>query len=1316
MNPSAAPTDRRQSRGKPAGRRHRRLRVVRAGVLASVFLSLSLALCWAVSPPLSHYRAVLEQGLADYLHAPVRIRDFDLTWQGLGPALRLRDFSLLDPAGRLPLAGFDQALIGLDLPRSLISRHLIFSNIHLAGGGLILENRPDCGYSVSACTPNAAPTPLPDVVSWLFNIQALNLAFDQVELRSGAVAPVLLHDVQLRLRPEDGKRRLELAANLPAALGRRLEATIQLDGAVSEPESWRVTFYADAADLNLAVISALCEARCAPLAFALRPSHSALSGRADATVWGEWRTQRLQSVLGKLTLRELEGVEFGQDQDASNLLTNLPQLDTDFNWWLAAEGWRWHSHTVGLTARGAPAINATVELALAPASPDGWRQLYGECQDLRLQDLAALAAPWLAEEPRHTLLALAPTAAVPELSFRLALADQEGDVSIPAVNLQTLTARFHDLTVRSWRQRPGVRGLNGAVSVTGNTGELVAEGQGVRVEAAELLRYPAVFKQLSGSVTWRHDAAGWEVASSGLSIGNSDFHARLKGKITGSADRSSPFVDLQVDYGDLDISRAHRYLPAGVMKPRLVAWLDQTLVSGRATTGSLVYRGHTGDFPFDKGQGLFETRFQLNDAILDYRPPWPRIEELEAEVIFRNRSFSVEGVSGKILDADLERVQARIDNLTKATLEIQSHIQAPAPTLLRILRDSPVAARTSGYVAGMAATGDNTLDLALTIPLDKRPVSVSGAVGFAEGDLSLPEWNVNLDNLNGKLYFTESGVKAKDLQLVFRGQPARLDIDDSDPHTEVTRLRLRARFTPGELLGRYGTALESYLAGRGNWDIELLVPPVQTGKPRQFELSLASDLQGVEVKLPSPLGKAAGAKRDFRAGARLGGTGPLTLRLDYQPDTRALLELTGYPGDTRLNRGEVRIGAGEPQLPKTSGLAITAKLQRFEPDLPAPSAGAAGAIPSWLNTLQAQIDELLIGGQRFRAVTIDAQRNNRGLTAEVSGETLAGRLQWPATATPQDPVQMTLQHLDINWSGQTPLAQQNSQGRQDVDPGALPPLAITVAKLRLNGEDLGRLKLSTLPQPGGLRLDNLELSSAVQQLTATGDWRRTPAGQASTLQARLSSRSLSQTLQGFGFNPDLEGGETEADLQADWPGSLLNFSPPLLNGRLNLRIGQGQLTQLEPGGVGRLFGLINLSTLTRRLTLDFRDLFDKGLSFDRIQGDFAFAKGQAHTDNLLLESPSAHILITGRTNLVDRQYDQIITVTPQVSSSLPIAGAIVGGPVVGAAVLLAERLLKPGINQINRYQYSVTGSWDNPVIQPLPRAGNDGRTSGFGSK
>ena len=50
-----------------------------------------------------------------------------------------------------------------------------------------------------------------------------------------------------------------------------------------------------------------------------------------------------------------------------------------------------------------------------------------------------------------------------------------------------------------------------------------------------------------------------------------------------------------------------------------------------------------------------------------------------------------------------------------------------------------------------------------------------------------------------------------------------------------------------------------------------------------------------------------------------------------------------------------------------------------------------------------------------------------------------------------------------------------------------------------------------------------------------------------------------------------------------------------------------------------------------------------------------------------------------------------------------MAGALAGGPAVGAAVIVAEKLLggKIGINEMGRKQYTVTGSWSEPVIRSL---------------
>jgi uncharacterized protein YhdP len=133
-------------------------------------------------------------------------------------------------------------------------------------------------------------------------------------------------------------------------------------------------------------------------------------------------------------------------------------------------------------------------------------------------------------------------------------------------------------------------------------------------------------------------------------------------------------------------------------------------------------------------------------------------------------------------------------------------------------------------------------------------------------------------------------------------------------------------------------------------------------------------------------------------------------------------------------------------------------------------------------------------------------------------------------------------------------------------------------------------------------------------------------------------------------------------------------------------------------GVGRLFGLVSLAELPRRLTLDFGDVFGKGLGFDSINGDFRLADGSATTNNLVIKGPAAQISITGRTGLRAKDYDQYVLVVPHVGNSLPVIGAVVGGPVGAAAGLAVQGLLGHGLNKTIGARYHVTGSWDKPVM------------------
>jgi uncharacterized protein YhdP len=257
---------------------------------------------------------------------------------------------------------------------------------------------------------------------------------------------------------------------------------------------------------------------------------------------------------------------------------------------------------------------------------------------------------------------------------------------------------------------------------------------------------------------------------------------------------------------------------------------------------------------------------------------------------------------------------------------------------------------------------------------------------------------------------------------------------------------------------------------------------------------------------------------------------------------------------------------------------------------------------------------------------------------------------------------------------------------------------VTVEDFVLDGQVLGKLRLAVMPEVRGLRLTHLQLNSDKYRVTASGHWWHKTASVVSHLNATLTSQNLGKTLRAFGYKDVVKEGKAKAKLTAQWKAPFPDIAPELIDGGLELTISQGRLLEVEPG-LGRLVGLLNIGSLSRRLQLNFSDLFKEGLGFDQLEGSVRFENGHAY-NSVAIEAPAAQVHLTGRIGFRERDYRQTVTVTPQIGSPLAIAGAIAGGPAVGAAVLFAERIFKPGIDQITRYQYLITGSWDNPVVQP----------------
>ncbi len=190
----------------------------------------------------------------------------------------------------------------------------------------------------------------------------------------------------------------------------------------------------------------------------------------------------------------------------------------------------------------------------------------------------------------------------------------------------------------------------------------------------------------------------------------------------------------------------------------------------------------------------------------------------------------------------------------------------------------------------------------------------------------------------------------------------------------------------------------------------------------------------------------------------------------------------------------------------------------------------------------------------------------------------------------------------------------------------------------------------------------------------------------------------------LGYQQNIDEGTLSGSMRIAWPGPPWAYSPPIIEGKVKLKVTDGQLLDLKPGAAGRVLGLVSLNNLPRRLALDFSDIFEKGFSFDEISGSFVIDDGNAYTNDLTVDGPAAVIEISGRIGIADQDYDELVTVIPYVKTGISIAGTLVGGPAVGAVLLVAETLLEDRLGPLNRIakkQYSVTGSWDDPVIEKL---------------
>lgn len=1213
------------------------------------------------------YRAEVERYVRELTGQHVRIGDLALTWRYYYPSLDLNDIALLAEDRETVVLQAERLRLGFGLTR-LVRGDTTPSRLELQG--LRIDARIDRDGQVTVQgveTAGGTPGEALDALQPLTRFSRVVLERCRVNLRDD------------RRGGEVWSFGIERAALDRGLLGDLLSVDLTLPASVGDSARLEAFFTGEL----------------------LQPStwSGNVSGSVSGLVAGTWlapvlvRGARVTADDAELSFRA--GIARGRPQSVQVELRSGPVLAqraqheariTAFEVKGLVEvqgaGWRAQVERLSLeTAAGRWSTSGEITVATLET---GVPVLEARAARLKLGDLT----PWLQIVAAPASLAALDRASGNLHDVLLRFQD-EGDEA-----RYSYRARFDALALPAGEYPAGFSGLRGEVAGDERGGRAVLQESPITLELPGKLVTPTVpLEAMEAEVEWRRGERGW-------TVGMPQFRWRLWG-LRGKGrfalllphDRAqSPEIDLVTRFSAEDVTRAKPLIPQA-WGAGLRSWLDRSIVAGRAPRADLVIRGPLADFPFHQRQtGRWTLDIEAAGIDLAYHPDWPGVSELGAQLHFEGNRLSIESSTGQVAGNLIESVTARFPDFSTAQLLIDGTVRGETTRFYDFLARSPLRRPLDGLIGRTTAEGASRVEIHLDIPLrDAGKTQVTGTAtldGVTLRHDSLPE---PIREIRGAIAFSGTGrIEAQGLTARLYDAPLQASIAPRPGGGNLLEASLRVAVDPA---GRGASALipewlRKQAVGESAWRATL--PLGGAGDPA---LRLESDLVGVEIRYPAPLGKARDEALALALTVGRAADAPLRIGVEVPDRLGADLKFARRRGVLGLDRGALRLGAGAAPKAVEPGLALSGDLREIDVKdwsraLTESGIGASG------QTIRSA--DLRFGLARWspfalREVRVQWVSSRTGWTLLLGGAGGVGEVRW--TAADRGLLSARLDNLSLGYAP----AEGAPGAEQVLDPNTLPLVDLDVRRLVVGQAALGHVTFATTRTELGQKTRALKADGALVTLAGEVDWRRRAGQSSATLSGDLATSDIATLLRTFGYTPNLDAKAGRFKTALSWAPSERGLEWSQAEGTVHLEFENGQLRAVEPGA-GRVLGLVNFYALPRRLTLNFRDVLGSGLAFDRIAGDFELRDGSATTQNLQVAGPSVRMDVRGRIGLAARDYDQEVTVYPDVSGGVTLGAVLLGGPVAGVLALIAQEIMGKPLNQVTQLSYRVTGSWDNPQV------------------
>lgn len=1256
------------------GTRHvgRWLWYLSVGLLAVVAIVFTIARVGL--PALVAKKTEIENFITDKTDHPIRIADLEAHWDGWRPGLQIKGLEIFSSTDLTRAIRLGEVRVSLAvLP--LVWGEVQINSLVIVKPSLSLERMVDGRFRITGLQPLQIPTEKGDgkLLKWLLAQRRLAIEdgelqwFDQMGERRG----VYLSRINLELRNRGDRHKLGMTVKLPAEVCAECSLIADITGNPTVKKAWQGRVFVRAVDAALDGLPVIIREMLPPQ----------LVGKFDVQLWTNWKNGKLTSAEGGITVADLK-------LPLKNIDTPLAirSASAELTWERNGKESQLDLENLELGLHG-PVWTAG-HLRVSKRSDGSSLQI----DHINLDDITAFLATIDRDDKFFEILrAVRPGGELHGIKLAI-----DGDGK--KLDDYSLEAKLQNLSSEPYKKVPGVQGFSGQLSARRGRGTLLLANQDVTVLAPHVFR-AALKGNVSGNLAWEIKDEYVEINGDDLRIVSDDVNGDGKLTLRVPFNRTiRPYLKLQAKLSDGNGANAKRYYPINLLTAKTVAWLDESILGGRVTNATVDYDGNLASFPFRQGNGTFEAQAHVSGGTFSYLPGWAPITNAEVDIKFSGSRMQVRGQRGKIDGLDVQQVVARADDLRKSgnsSVEVTAKIVGPLAETMRIMRASPKGELSDwkSYLDfGSGAKGNGVIDLTVDIPVGEASAfTMAGNYTVEDGTLELGIAELKGESISGRVGFDQTGVTEGDLGMRMMGGNAAIQIAKQiNKDQPQTILSGSGKFTASGLAKAFEWPLTPHVQGDADWRGRMRI------HEGRRDLELEAGLERMTSAYPAPLHRPDSIPERLILNAHYVGQNERNIDFHIGNQVDAKLVFGKQDVGWGLSRGTVAVGGKPASLPQASGLHVTTATDSIDADAWLRVFGFGSkdtsSMPDYLRRFTGEFNSVQLINRRFDALHIDLTREGQGWTGQLKGEAAEGQMRTvAATKRSSGTMDFDLRHLVVHGD-------QGETDSKPVDPRTLPTIGLEVDALELKGKELGQLDLRAVHTDLGWRIVRCNLTRPEMTLTAKGSWQIFGDRPKTKLELEVSSSDVGRALTAFGSSDQMADGTAYLTSKLSWEGSPASIGRSTLSGNITISAENGRFLKVQQGA-GRLFGLLDLTSVVKFLTLDFGDLFGKGLPFKTLTGEVSINKGDAYTRNLFLAGTAAQVSVNGRVGLAAEDYDLAVQVTPRFGTNLAVWQLL--GPQGALALLALEKLLKKQIGKGPQITYLIKGRWKEPVITRL---------------